>query len=616
MYRRYLTISILLFGVALAPVCARTPNVNISRILREHKIRVVTTEKPASVSKYTFRLGVRNESYMATTNLLIERSRLKDGDSLLFIIDREKARRLIPEEEKLFPCPVTAIDFGEVLLYATKASGRNGWDILVSAPNEKWLNWELDRLCKANLDTMRLEVRGSILDRYQVKRLCVISNEGRQFAEDWVSRQLKPGYDTIDWQFMPIDSRLDSIDPSLDRLYILNRAKMDDKSQGALDGLPASMRAWIDSEESASQWGAERQSIRMESGESCAISAVVAPCARQLGMTLSKHPTLDAIPEVLSTGDLADLSKYREMIVIARAGDRSDKISSSALDDLAGKMTSALVARTGFQCVGRQDLKELIYMALLHEKDGNLDTKDIVQIRQRADGARALAIVDVAALTADTNYAPNSPRCCTPSLPPFGEREPNRPREPSPSDRKFGFFGAHKYDEVRGSRSNDPDYINDRRQWEEDMRDYRHDHERWERRKRDYENSRFYHDMDWEVSINSTQTARVSGNLRIYDLGELETESAGKVLFSCSFNGNETREEVYWSDHVVIQGEQNQPDSPRAPQSHSYILDQTVVSEALKKAGDSAVDDLLFKAILPADGVAQSTSDARSVKAP
>jgi hypothetical protein len=120
--------------------------------------------------------------------------------------------------------------------------------------------------------------------------------------------------------------------------------------------------------------------------------------------------------------------------------------------------------------------------------------------------------------------------------------------------------------------------------------------------------------MDWEVSINSTQVARVSGNLRIYDLGELETESAGKVLFSCSFNGSETRTGLYWSDHVVVQGEQNQPSAPQAPQSQTHILDQTIVSEALRSAGSGAVRELMNKAILPADQVVRS-NDERSVQA-
>ncbi|MCE5314998.1 MAG: hypothetical protein ABFD49_05190 [Armatimonadota bacterium] len=601
MHKRYFIIILLLIATALSPAYAGRPKVTISRILREHKIRVVTTEKPESISKYTFRLGVRNEQYLATVNLLIEQSRLKNNDSLLFIIDRQKARRLIPEEKKLFPCPLDAIDSSEVILYAAKASGRNGWDILVSAPNEKWLNWELDRLCKSNLDSMLLQERGSILDSYKVKRLCVISNEGKQFAENWVSRQLKPGCDTIDWLFYPTDSDLNSIDTQMDRLYILNKSKLDDKTQIALESLPDNMREWLDSGENFSQWGAEKQSIKLDSGELCSISAIIAPYSRQLEMALGRHPSINAIPEALTTGNLTDLSKYQEMIVIARSGDRTDKISSSILDDMAGKITSVLTARTGFKCVSRQDLKELVYMALLHEKDGSLNTNDIVQIRNRADGARALAIVDLAALTADTSYSANTPRCCTAPLPGFSESEPSRPSEPDPDERKFGIFGAHKYDEVHGSRSNDPDYIEDHRRWEKEMHDYRRNHDNWERRRRDYENSRWDHDMDWEVSINSTQAARVSGNLRIYDIGELETESAGKVLFSCSFTGTGSRESTYWSDHVIVRGENNQPSTPSVPQTQEGILDETIISAALNNAGSTAVYDLLGKTIVPAD---------------
>jgi hypothetical protein len=429
----------------------------------------------------------------------------------------------------------------------------------------------------------------------------VISNEGKQLADDWVSRQLKPGCDTIDWQFFPLDSVMDAIDPDIDRLYIINKAALDEKSKLALSGLPVTMRSWIESDESDDEWGVEKQSIVKDSGDVRTVSAVAAPCSRHLKKALAGHSSLDSMPESLSTGKLADLGKYREMIVISRAGDRSDKIPTAAIDDLAGKMTTALAGRTGFECVGRQDLKELIYMALLHQKDGSLDTNDIVKIRKAAEGARALAIVDVAAYTTQTDYSANSPRCCTPALAQFNESEPSRPSEPDPNERKFGIFGGHKYDEVDGSRSNDPDYIHDHRQWEEDMHDYRRDHERWERRKRDYEETRFYHQMDWEVSIDSTQTVRVSGNLRIYDLGQIDSDSAGKVIFSCSLSGTGSRSSLYWSDHVTVQGEQNQPSAPSVPQSTTCILDQTVASDAFGNACGGAVSDLMARAILPSD---------------
>ncbi len=605
-YKR-LFIVILFLCMALSP--AHASKVTIARILREHRIHVVTTEKSDDISKYALRLGVRNETYMATTNLLIEKGTLKDKDSLLFVIDREKARRLIPEEAKLFPCPVSAVDKDEVILYAAKAAGRNGWDILVSAPDEKWLDWELDRLCKYDLDKIQLEERGSILDRYQVKRLCIISNENRQLAADWVSRQLKPGKDTIDWQFFSPDSN--DIDPDMDRLYIINSSTID-VNAASLAGLPYEIRSWLQSKEK-SEIAAEKQTMIADKGQSRTISAIAAPCTRQLESALVKYGTVDSIPEALSNSSLADLAGYKEMIVIARAGDRSDKIPTAALDDLAGKMTSALAQKTGMACYNRQDLKELVYMALLHQNDGNLDSNDIVQIRKQSGGARALAIVDAAAFTTRTDYSPNTPRCCTSQLAPFGEREPSRPHEPDPNERKFGIFGAHKYDEVHGSRANDPDFIRDYEQWERDMRDYRRDHDRWERRKRDYEQGRFSHEMDWEVSIDSTQSAKISGNLRIYDLNDLDPDSAGKVVFSCSLNGSESKRGVYWSDHVVVVGEQNKPNPPRAPDSHDYILDQTITSEAFKKACEGAVSDLLARAIVPAD---YEETTERSAKTP
>ncbi|MCE5198055.1 hypothetical protein LLG39_03685 [bacterium] len=580
---------------------ARKGAVTISRILNEHKIHVVTTEKEDSLSKFLFDLRLKTDEPIAIAELLVNKSGFKDGESILYIIDRSKARRVIREEERLLPCKMSAIDPDQVVLYAQKAADKNAWEILISAPNEKWLKWELERLCGSELGGLRLDERGSILDRYRVKRLRIVSNVGKQVAQDWVTRQSKPGKDTIDWDFVPSDGKIDELDPETDVLFLLNHAQLDAKSGQVLEDLPDDVESWCDGEASTHCWAAERQSVQSSEGDWQTVSVVVAPSERHLKMALNQYSSIESIPQTFTTSEFANLSSYREMIVIARAGDR-DNADESAVDDLAGKMTTALANKTGFQCVSRQDLKELVYTALMHEKDGTLDTSDIASLRRKVGTGCALAVVDLAAIDTQTSYVVNQPQCCTPTYPSFSQPQPSKPSEPDPDERKFGLFGGHRYSEVDGSRRNDPQFKRDHREWRRNMDDYSDAMDRWEHDKRDYENSRYDHEMDWEVSINAIQRARITGNLRIYDLNAVDSEDAGRVLFTCPIEGEEIREDRYSSDHVSVRGEGNQPDVPTAPASLPTISDLTIASEAFRMACEKAVTDIMRRSLVPADG--------------
>ncbi|MCL5105395.1 MAG: hypothetical protein M1133_14965 [Armatimonadetes bacterium] len=60
----------------------------IGRILREHRIHVITTEKPESISKYTFALGIRNET-----------AEVRDIDADVFAIARNNYDSITAEME-------------------------------------------------------------------------------------------------------------------------------------------------------------------------------------------------------------------------------------------------------------------------------------------------------------------------------------------------------------------------------------------------------------------------------------------------------------------------------------------------------------------------------------
>ncbi len=585
-------------AILLLSVSAQAREVTLDRIIAEHRITVVTTEKPDSIQRNLLDMGVRNPVITTTTELMINKKNLRDKDSLLFIMDRKKARRLIDLEENLLPCRTAAIDPNEVILFAVRAQGRKGWDILISAPNEKWLKWELERLSKSHLSTLQLQERGTILERFRVKRLCIISNEDRQVAADWVDAQNKPGQDAIDWDFYPADQWDGTIDSGTDQMFILNSETLTAKEKkSTLSYLPKITQEWLADSASKQENSVGKQTIISAQNAKSNVWALFAPSARQLKLALSKYAVLESIPEALERTKLTDLRGYGKMVVIARTALRNNDSENKILDDLAGNLTSVMSSRTGFKCISRQDLKELALETYLNNLPNETSSADL---RGKLENATAVAIIDLADVNAQTSYTANAPQCRTAVLPPFSESKPSPPHEPHPDDKPL--FCAHTYDVVNGSRANDPHYIRDHNEYvNEKLPNYRRELRRWEERSQAYERRRRDHDMEWIVSITKAQRTKVTGNLRIYDLSSGEVEQVGKVVFSCPVTGNGEKDSLEQEDRVVVRGEESRPQSLIAPESTEDVSDHVVITDALREVCTAAVNELMNNALLPID---------------
>lgn len=591
--------------ILLCSISAQAREVSLDRILGEHRITVVTTEKPESIYRNLLDMGVRNPVTTTTTELMINKRNLKDKDSLLFIMDRKKARRMIDLEENLLPCRTAAIDPNEVILFAAKALGRNGWDILISAPNEKWLKWELERLSKSNLSMLALQERGTILERFRVKRLCVISNEEKQVAADWVAPQNQPGRDAIDWDFYPIDQWNGAADGGTDLMFIINSETLTAKEKKSmLVYLPTTTQEWLADSASKQENSAGKQTTTSAENATSNVFAVAAPSARHLRLALSKYAALEYIPEALERTTLTDLRGYGKMVVIARSALRNNDSENKILDDLAGSLTSVMSSRTGFKCISRQDLKELALETYLNNLPNENSSADL---RGKLENATAVAVIDLADVNAQTSYTANAPQCKTAVLPAFSESKPSPPHEPNPDDKPL--FCAHTYDEVNGSRANDPHYIRDHNEYHnEKLPNYHRELRRWEERSQDYERTRRDHDMEWIVSITKTQQAKVTGNLRIYDLSSGEVEQVGKVVFSCPVTGSGAKDSLDQEDRVVVRGEENRPQSLIPPDSTNSVSDQVVINDAMREACTAAVNELMKNALLPIDIVSNAVN--------
>lgn len=593
----------------LAP--ARAAVVNLDRILREHMVYIATTESASDLNKYWLSWRPERVSVMSLTELFLNKNRLQDGGFVIFMVDRSKALRLIPEQEDMLPCPTSGVDANEVLVYASKIGNKRcpsrmgKWDILISAPNDKWLHRELERISTSGMLRTPLDERGTVLGRYSVKRLTIVSTEGRQLAEDWVRRQSVPGRDAIDWQFIPADNWKPDSDPGVDLLFLLNREAMSENAAKAVEALPEQIRSWHASGGSIGGYAAEKHTGRSESGGSRTVAAVVAPCARQLRTVLDKHSSLNHIPEALAAHAYTDLSGYDRIVVVARPGDRATADPAGLLDDFAGKITSAMSSGSfGFECESRQDLKELIYESLQRGGD-SIDPEDVGKIRTRLGGAYALAVADLAAVDVRTGYVANDPRCASSPYPPFPKSRPSEPDRPDPRERKYGIFGPRVYKDGES----DPRYQERLKYWRDVLLPrYEREIREWQREREEYEYRRIYHDMEWVRSVDAVQSAKVTGNLRIYDLSSFNEDGSntGRVVFSCPISGSSERRGEFRSERVVVRGESNRPGPAQVPPSEQTVADRTVISEAFQRACDGAAARVLGAAIVPRDRTANS----------
>jgi hypothetical protein len=389
---------------------------------------------------------------------------------------------------------------------------------------------------------------------------------------------------------------------------MLNRDRMTRTPAECIDSLPGDIKTWLTDLAAANERALEKQS----SGDKTrTVAAVVAPCARQLKTTLDRYSSLDAIPESLARHKFADLSAYTRLVVIARPADRSSDTQVKLLDDFAGKITSALGSSTiGFTCESRQDLKELIYESL-RAGGGSLDSGTAGEIRNKLGGDYALAVAELAAVDAGTSYLANDPQCATSPYPAFSEPKPSEPSKPNPSARKYGFIGPRLYPQGES----DPRYRERLHEWEEEeLPRYEREVRRWERDRDDYEARRYNHDMEWVVSIDAVQSAKVTGNLRIYDLAGFKDSntSAGTVMFSCPISGSSGRRGTAKSDRVIVRGEQTRPYTPAVPGPEAAVADQSLISEAFQNACSEAARDVLGSAILPADRAGEKPTDVEA----
>ncbi len=612
------SISILAF-IVLGTISMNLPalgaSVSVDRILKQQEIHVVSTEKIETITRFLFEMKITPVSVLTLAeyaDAIQPKSKhaikKKKSQSILFVINRANMKSITPEIEAALPCPTSIIKSNEVILYSRKSKSRNNsWEIMISAPNEKWFNWELNRFQSSSLPRLELDESGKILDRFVINRISYISTEGQDATDAWMKQQIKPGQDNYDYDYFPIDqpSNIGEVDRSI--ITILDRQKITPEKIRSLEKyMPKGFIECCLSPDNTCNIIAGRQPLgdKTDDAEDQAadhLYAIAAPSVRLLNRALASYSSLKSIPATIRISKIRDLSRFGRLALVVKSNLASGS-SPATINDLAGKLTTALsVTDTGFQCVTRQDLKELIPAATMTGDSTGISADQLAKLRNKVKGTLAIAVIELSGVDTNTTYIANQPQCTTQPTPAFNKQKPNEPKQPSPDDSK-GLFQGPKYGLYNGNRANDPQYIKDLEQYRSNtFPKYQREMEQYQREKQEHERLIENREMEWVVSISSKQSANVSGNLRIYDISNLTTDTVGQVVFSCPLTASAERITVEKSNRVVVRGETNRPDSMRCPDPIDSISDRSIISSAFQSCGSKAVRELMDTSLLPCD---------------
>jgi len=589
---RRVTILFLLTALALTPRPAAAYGDTLHKLLRNRHVSVFTTESETFIGKYLRNWGAASFKVYPVGE---ERS-LGREQMVMVIEDRSKNSALSESLTRALPTARSQIGPDEVLVYAACAVKQlsEQWRVLISSPTHYWLERELGKVEPGTILHQVLDPKGTALDRLAVTQVCVVTNDTPDIARDWVEAQnsetrgLEPHHYTLD-EWKP------GICEAPATVFLLHKQASLDPVAG-LSMIPDCARVVLETDDGRVCVTAQKKTVSSQDGSQADIGAVVAPCPRLLSIaTRQVFSSLKSIPSACSMIRLSDLSRHARMVVVARPGDRSETGLEAFVNDLAGKMTSALAnCGAGFVCDSRQDLKELIYTALASGSDAIGD--DTAAAFREKTGAVALAVVDLAGVDRQTRYSISETRRVTSPAPPFSELQPVCPRKPDVNDLEYGTGGKKKYPDGE----QDSKYQSDLSTWRSrDLAAYQSRLADWNRRRDEYDASRDRREMTWLTNIDSYQTVGLAGNLRIYDLSSYESGESGRLLFTCPIAGAAEKKSFFRTDHYRVIGEKSRP-AVEAPQPVN-AAESVLVSGAIQAACRIAMEKLLSNSMVPAD---------------
>jgi len=436
-----------------------------------------------------------------------------------------------------------------------------------------------------------------MLDRFNIRSVRVITTEGRQVIRDWMEAQPTETR-KYEWVHVPLESwQGDTSGDFAATLFVLNRQKLDDKHSAQLSSVAPCLQEWLTRDASRREIAGVRQVIPQDNGQTTEICAAVAPSPRLVQVALfDRFKSISEIPQECRLLGLSDIRRQGRVIIVARPANRNDRDKKALVDDLAGKLTTALNSMGfGFQCESRQDLAEVVWNAEMEDNKPSSKQAALTEKIKNTEGL-ALALADLTAVNCRTDYVVKSVDRITAPYKDFDKPQPKEPTRPTPDDLVYGKSGPKKY----------PDGLKDAR-FKNDLLDYQNvqmplyqeQMRQWAMEKDAYEASRLTHEIEYSVTIDAIEHAGIRGALRIYDLEGYKSLDACRVLFSCDMAGDAGRRRPHKADRVMVVGEANRPNVQVPPPNDE--ADQSMISDAIGRGCRAAASTLGSNALLPVD---------------
>lgn len=592
-------INVYLF-VLLLYACAGScfaASITMMRVFKEHKVSLVTTENFDSLEKYWLDWNIHFDKIINISELIYSKDSFPAEGDTVFVIDRSKLKNLSPEISNLLFVKSSAIGDNELITAISKSAKKlnpkydNGWQMIISAPNQKWLNFEMQRIApkKSMILYQSLSEAGiNILDKYSVKHINVITTESPLSLEKWFNKQFDYKNEAIDPDYFDIQNTDKQPDPNSDSLYFLDRTKITKISDLIKEIMPDNIIEWSSNPLRKFQYITGIESNNLNNSY-----ILCYPVNRLLNNSLTRFESLKSISSSIKTSEFNDLAKYSQVTIISNASSSNADTQQVWESDIASRLASEITSKIGLKCANRQDLKQSMYEAIQ-----NRQSSAVVKSDSKTKQVSLLAVIDINPTAVTTYYSP-APKCITEKYPAFSEVEPVRPESPNPE--RVDLFSGHHYKIVDGSRKNDPKYIKDCDVYLHEKKVYPEKHSRWESKRRDYEDSRDYHQMQWVRTINEVQKVKVSGNIKFYELSSVDSPTQAVLILNQPISAQVSVDNEFKNDTIILRGESFAPAAIRIPDNRDGIYDSSLYTSTFTAAIKKGVNLIISGSVTPLD---------------
>jgi hypothetical protein len=572
-YRLRLAVLLLAAGAAGAQTATRRlADVSAEQI----RLGVVSTQSAAQLAPLLRRLPPCRALDVLTPAQYAAERQAAPHNIYLLLLDRGRLAAWTPQALALAPVAPDAIGAHEVRGCYRAVGDPRTWDVELVAPDSSQFPDAIDDWLKQPVPY------GGDLTTFTTWEaplaVGVTGDDSREAVTAWLAARRAATARYMVRVLAPAEvTKSDLAEASLLLLALTpgDLAGLDEAQRSLVQAaLPNSVRERGESSDLAMACGQQQTGDRLT-------AAVLAPSSRFLAAALRDGGELRA-SSLPAAASLSDLRALRRLLVVPWSrGGMMGQMAGDHAAQLADQVRAELAERSGFELTDNAAERAGIRRAI--EEQGTTGVVKELPIND-VDG---LAMVRLEQFSATITPQSADLHCLTPA--PAGNPGAE-PRRPQPDDTLLGVFWRYRRCDEYGNpspwgrRENDPQYQLDLRRWARADR-------QWQQSVAAWQTATTQLDCEWQAQLTLQQNIKVVAQLEICD-------RHGTVLASApiTVGGGST---VVEDRRLHIKGWGNRP---ALPTRGDTTLGATAVSDAVGKAARAAVDKLLARCLVPADG--------------